>query len=133
MKKLKECESELTQKGEMVSRLQSKAEQIGKILNNLEKYNHLINQDADAKGVKSPTTANVDKALKSPQGDGKCLLPRHSSSNMGDSIKSKYKENEGQPPTKKIDLKEIPPFKSKIKKNEEISMPPVSEGVVNNP
>lgn len=116
-----------------MSRLQSKAEQIGKILNNLEKYNHLINQDADAKGVKSPTTANVDKALKSPQGDGKCLLPRHSSSNMGDSIKSKYKENEGQPPTKKIDLKEIPPFKSKIKKNEEISMPPVSEGVVNNP
>lgn len=33
---------ELTQKGEMVSRLQAKAGQIGKILNNLEKYNHLI-------------------------------------------------------------------------------------------
>lgn len=32
---------ELTQKGEMVSRLQAKAGQIGKILNNLEKYNHL--------------------------------------------------------------------------------------------
>lgn len=33
---------ELTQKGEMVSRLQAKASQIGKILNNLEKYNHLL-------------------------------------------------------------------------------------------
>lgn len=30
---------ELTQKGEMVSRLQAKASQIGKILNNLEKHN----------------------------------------------------------------------------------------------
>lgn len=39
---------ELTQKGEMVSRLQAKAGQIGKILNNLEKYNHLI-KDSEKK------------------------------------------------------------------------------------
>lgn len=39
---------ELTQKGEMVSRLQVKAGQIGKILSNLEKYNHLI-KDVDKK------------------------------------------------------------------------------------
>lgn len=38
---------ELTQKGEMVSRLQAKASQIGKILNNLEKYNHLISRDKE--------------------------------------------------------------------------------------
>ncbi|CAH0558889.1 unnamed protein product [Brassicogethes aeneus] len=44
-KKLQECEMELTQKGEMVSRLQAKAGQIGKILNNLEKYNHLIKDE----------------------------------------------------------------------------------------
>ncbi|KAJ8921945.1 hypothetical protein NQ315_008579 [Exocentrus adspersus] len=44
-KKLQECEMELTQKGEMVSRLQAKAGQIGKILNNLEKYNHLLKDD----------------------------------------------------------------------------------------
>ncbi|KAH1029137.1 hypothetical protein HUJ05_002434 [Dendroctonus ponderosae] len=44
-KKLQECETELTQKGEMVSRLQAKASQIGKILNNLEKYNHLLRDD----------------------------------------------------------------------------------------
>jgi RUN and FYVE domain-containing protein 1 len=36
---------ELTQKGEVVSRLQAKAGQIGKILNNLEKYNHLLKDD----------------------------------------------------------------------------------------
>lgn len=36
---------ELTQKGEMVSRLQAKAGQIGKILNNLEKYNHLLKDE----------------------------------------------------------------------------------------
>ncbi|EEZ97933.2 RUN and FYVE domain-containing protein 2-like Protein [Tribolium castaneum] len=44
-KKLQECEMELTQKGEVVSRLQAKAGQIGKILNNLEKYNHLLKDD----------------------------------------------------------------------------------------
>lgn len=36
-RKLQECEMELTQKGEMVTRLQVKASQIGKILSNLEK------------------------------------------------------------------------------------------------
>lgn len=36
---------ELTQKGEVVSRLQAKAGQIGKILNNLEKYNHLLKDE----------------------------------------------------------------------------------------
>ncbi|CAG9829372.1 unnamed protein product [Diabrotica balteata] len=53
-KKLQECEMELTQKGEMVSRLQAKAGQIGKILNNLEKYNHLLKDDkrpADKKSI----------------------------------------------------------------------------------
>lgn len=41
---------ELTQKGEMVSRLQAKAGQIGKILNNLEKYNHIL-MDSDKKAA----------------------------------------------------------------------------------
>lgn len=35
---------ELTQKGEVVSRLQAKAGQIGKILSNLEKFNHLAQE-----------------------------------------------------------------------------------------
>lgn len=44
---------ELTQKGEMVSRLQAKASQIGKILNNLEKYNHLV-KEGDKKAERKP-------------------------------------------------------------------------------
>ncbi|KAF4524041.1 hypothetical protein B566_EDAN016024 [Ephemera danica] len=38
-RKLEECEQELTQKGEMVNRLQAKTSQIGQILTNLERYN----------------------------------------------------------------------------------------------
>ncbi|KZC09431.1 Protein RUFY3 [Dufourea novaeangliae] len=52
-KKLQECEHELTQKGEMVSRLHERTNQIGKILHNLEKYNHL-KMDGDC--IRSPTT-----------------------------------------------------------------------------
>lgn len=49
---------ELTQKGEMVSRLQAKASQIGKILNNLEKYNHLIAKDPPRTVYKKPAQNN---------------------------------------------------------------------------
>lgn len=45
---------ELTQKGEMVSRLQAKAGQIGKILNNLEKYNHLLKDEKKPLDRKTP-------------------------------------------------------------------------------
>ncbi|GLG98971.1 Uncharacterized protein GBIM_05520 [Gryllus bimaculatus] len=47
-KKLQECEQELTEKGEMVTRLQAKTTHIGNMLNNLEKFNHL-QKDADHK------------------------------------------------------------------------------------
>ncbi|KAK2583261.1 hypothetical protein KPH14_009273 [Odynerus spinipes] len=60
-KKLQECEHELTQKGEMVSRLHAKTNQIGKILNNLEKYNHLMK---DGENARSPTTpCNASKSI----------------------------------------------------------------------
>ncbi|CAG5075789.1 Similar to Rufy2: RUN and FYVE domain-containing protein 2 (Mus musculus) [Cotesia congregata] len=58
-KKLQECEVELTQKGEMVSRLHAKTNQIGKILNNLEKYNHLM-KDSDGR---TPTTPSSTKSF----------------------------------------------------------------------
>ncbi|XP_014214300.1 protein RUFY3 isoform X2 [Copidosoma floridanum] len=48
-KKLQECEQELTQKGEMVSRLHAKTNQIGKLLNNLEKFNYLM-KDGESRG-----------------------------------------------------------------------------------
>ncbi|XP_023029039.2 protein RUFY3 isoform X3 [Leptinotarsa decemlineata] len=66
-KKLQECEMELTQKGEMVSRLQAKAGQIGKILNNLEKFNHLMKDDKKSSDRrfssdrKQPVPRNIDK------------------------------------------------------------------------
>ncbi|XP_018331072.1 protein RUFY3 isoform X3 [Agrilus planipennis] len=74
-KKLQECEVELTQKGEMVSRLQAKAGQIGKILNNLEKYNHLIKEAEhdkkhcdrkvlDRKRMSLPKSLSKDSCLK---------------------------------------------------------------------
>ncbi|KAL7289321.1 hypothetical protein TKK_0017251 [Trichogramma kaykai] len=52
-KKLQECEFELTQKGELVSRLHAKTNQIGKLLSNLEKFNHIMK---DAESMRSPTT-----------------------------------------------------------------------------
>ncbi|KAJ4439334.1 hypothetical protein ANN_07456 [Periplaneta americana] len=58
-KKLQECEQELTQKGEMVTRLQAKTSQIGQILNNLEKYNHLL-KDAE-KGGHASAKGNLQK------------------------------------------------------------------------
>ncbi|XP_034828329.1 protein RUFY3-like isoform X3 [Maniola hyperantus] len=97
-KKLQECEMELTQKGEMVSRLQGKAEQIGKILHNLEKYNHFLGPDHDlVKALKSPTNDQLGEKLE--------MLKAHSSHQKG--IKSK---DEG-PPNKKLNLQEIPPFR----------------------
>lgn len=58
---------ELTQKGEMVSRLQAKASQIGKILNNLEKYNHLIAKDTPTKPtIKRYAPSNQIKPLEKP-------------------------------------------------------------------
>ncbi|KAI4457641.1 run and fyve domain-containing protein 2-like protein [Holotrichia oblita] len=56
----KECEMELTQKGEMVSRLQAKAGQIGKILNNLEKYNHLLRDEK--KNDRKSTASSVKRS-----------------------------------------------------------------------
>lgn len=93
----------------MVSRLQSKAEQIGKILNNLEKYNHLLNQDSDIKNLKSPTGD-----IKSPSGE---LKPSKNDSHFSES--GKKKPEDGQPPVKKLDLKEIPPFRFKNRNPEE--------------
>lgn len=45
----------------MVSRLHAKTNQIGKILNNLEKYNHLMK---DGDGIRSPSTpSGVSKSI----------------------------------------------------------------------
>lgn len=56
---------ELTQKGEMVSRLQAKAGQIGKILNNLEKYNHLLKDEKRPSERKTPPDKKMSLARSS--------------------------------------------------------------------
>lgn len=101
---------ELTQKGEMVSRLQGKAEQIGKILHNLEKYNHFLGPDNDlVKALRSPTTTE---------------------NNLGEKLE-KLKAQKGTkskddgPPNKKLNLQEIPPFR-KTSSNDK-TIPPVGE------
>ncbi|GBP05456.1 Protein RUFY3 [Eumeta japonica] len=101
-KKLQECETELTQKGEMVSRLQGKAEQIGKILHNLEKYNQFLGPDNDlVKALKSPTTNehNLEEKLEKIR----------AASNR--SLQKGLKGKDGGPPNKKLNLQEIPPFR----------------------
>lgn len=91
---------ELTQKGEMVSRLQAKASQIGKILNNLEKYNHLISKDPQPKGKKSTSTvkpANVNSTA-SKENDKQTIVDSENST-----VASKEKPANVAENTAKID------------------------------
>lgn len=101
----KECETELTQKGEMVSRLQVKAEQIGKILTNLEKYNHFLGPDHElVKALRSPTTNENNLGEK---------IEKFRAQNAQKGTKNK---DEG-PPHKKLNLQEIPPFRRNASNN----------------
>uniref|UniRef100_A0A6R5YQN2 RUN domain-containing protein n=1 Tax=Anopheles funestus TaxID=62324 RepID=A0A6R5YQN2_ANOFN len=97
-RKLQECELELTQKGEMVSRLQIKASQIGKILSNLERKGA-----ADAMTDSQISTINSFGSVSSPSGSG-----------------GSYGSGLVGPPNKKPHLKigTIPPFNAnKLRKS----------------
>lgn len=54
----------MTQKGQIVSRLHAKTNQIGKILSNLEKFNTMMKGDGD----KTPTSPNtvLNQLMKTP-------------------------------------------------------------------
>lgn len=81
-----------------MSRLQLKAEQIGKILQNIEKYNQFLGPDNDLmKALRSPTSndANLGEKLEKLKTDH----PKASKS-----------KDEG-PPNKRLNLQEIPPFR----------------------
>ncbi|KRG02014.1 protein RUFY3 isoform X3 [Drosophila mojavensis] len=97
-RKLQECEDELTQKGEMVSRLQTKASQIGNILQSLEKKyeSKLVDQQqvsASCGGDRSPNTRRQQNLQKF------------------EALTKKHKQDTG-PPLKRLHLKMdgIPPF-----------------------
>lgn len=72
-----ECEQELTQKGEMVSRLQAKTIQIGNLLSGLQKCNGV----KDAKGqpltlpLFSPTVPQASPVPSTPTGSNKASTP----------------------------------------------------------
>lgn len=72
-----ECEQELTQKGEMVSRLQAKTIQIGNLLSGLQKCNGV----KDARGqpltlpLFSPTTPQAGFPSNTPTGSNKAATP----------------------------------------------------------
>ncbi|XP_034485373.1 protein RUFY3 isoform X5 [Drosophila innubila] len=100
-RKLQECEDELTQKGEMVSRLQTKASQIGNILQSLEKKyesklsdQHQMSGNSAAGGDRSP---NTRRRLQNLQ--------------KFEALTKKHKQDTG-PPMKRLHLKMdgIPPF-----------------------
>uniref|UniRef100_A0A182T9J7 Uncharacterized protein n=1 Tax=Anopheles maculatus TaxID=74869 RepID=A0A182T9J7_9DIPT len=99
-RKLQECELELTQKGEMVSRLQIKASQIGKILSNLER-----------KGAADAMTDSQISTINSFAGSGGVSSPSGTGS---------YGSGLVGPPNKKPHLKigTIPPFNAnKLRKS----------------
>ncbi|XP_075148555.1 protein RUFY3 isoform X3 [Haematobia irritans] len=93
-RKLQECEDELTQKGEMVARLQTKASQIGNILQSLEKkYENKLDQSMVTSADKSPNTRRQQNLQKF------------------EAMTKKHKQDIG-PPMKRLHLKmdNIPPF-----------------------
>ncbi|XP_065371420.1 protein RUFY3 isoform X5 [Calliphora vicina] len=92
-RKLQECEAELTQKGEMVSRLQTKASQIGNILQSLEKKYEQQHSSGSSLADRSPSTRRQQNLQKF------------------EALTKKHKQDIG-PPMKRLHLKMdgIPPF-----------------------
>lgn len=70
----KECEFELTQKGDMVARLQVKASQIGKLLQTLETKSKQDGADGDAHGMKK---SGYTKQQKSEAGGPPVKKPHY--------------------------------------------------------
>ncbi|XP_073816569.1 protein RUFY3 isoform X6 [Musca autumnalis] len=98
-RKLQECEDELTQKGEMVARLQTKASQIGNILQSLEKK---YENKMDTSMVGSASGSCIEK---SP------TTRRQQNLQIFEALTKKHKQDIG-PPMKRLHLKMdgIPPF-----------------------
>lgn len=63
---MKECELELTQKGDMVARLQVKASQIGKLLQSLETKSHADAADRKTGPVLSKQRSESGPPVKKP-------------------------------------------------------------------
>nr|XP_036675348.1 protein RUFY3 isoform X3 [Drosophila suzukii] len=107
-RKLQECEDELTQKGEMVSRLQTKASQIGNILQSLEKKyeSKLVDQHHYGSGSGSGAGAGGG----SIGGDRSPNTRRQQNLEKFEALTKKHKQD--GPPMKRMHLKmdAFPPF-----------------------
>ncbi|KMZ06245.1 RUN and FYVE domain-containing protein 1 isoform X3 [Drosophila simulans] len=110
-RKLQECEDELTQKGEMVSRLQTKASQIGNILQSLEKKyeSKLIDQPHHGPGTGSGSGAGAGNGAIG--GDRSPNTRRQQNLEKFEALTKKHKQDTG-PPMKRMHLKmdAFPPF-----------------------
>ncbi|XP_037896631.1 RUN and FYVE domain-containing protein 2 isoform X3 [Glossina fuscipes] len=107
-RKLQECEDELTQKGEMVARLQNKASQIGNILQSLEKkYETKAELKLQQHHQSWPTSGGGEGGMaeKSPG------TRRQQNLQKFEALTKKTKQDIG-PPMKRLHLKvdAIPPF-----------------------
>ncbi|XP_026847125.1 protein RUFY3 isoform X4 [Drosophila persimilis] len=108
-RKLQECEDELTQKGEMVSRLQTKASQIGNILQSLEKkYESKLNDQHGAGGGGGGGSVFGGGANA---GDRSPSTRRQQNLEKFEALTKKHKHDAG-PPMKRMHLKmdAFPPF-----------------------
>ncbi|XP_032597532.1 protein RUFY3 isoform X3 [Drosophila grimshawi] len=102
-RKLQECEDELTQKGEMVSRLQTKASQIGNILQSLEKkYDNKLHEHHQQHAQMSGGGGGGDRSPNTR---------RQQNLQKFEAMTKKQKQDTG-PPMKRLHLKMdgIPPF-----------------------
>ncbi|XP_016951287.1 RUN and FYVE domain-containing protein 1 isoform X2 [Drosophila biarmipes] len=112
-RKLQECEDELTQKGEMVSRLQTKASQIGNILQSLEKKyeSKLVDQHHYGSGSGSGSGSGAGAGGGSIGGDRSPNTRRQQNLEKFEALTKKHKQDAG-PPMKRMHLKmdAFPPF-----------------------
>ncbi|XP_043656796.1 protein RUFY3 isoform X7 [Drosophila teissieri] len=130
-RKLQECEDELTQKGEMVSRLQTKASQIGNILQSLEKKyeSKLIDQQHHGPGSGSGSGSGSGAGNGAIGGDRSPNTRRQQNLEKFEALTKKHKQDAG-PPMKRMHLKmdAFPPFDpSKYRKSPRQSDPPNPE------
>ncbi|XP_039490767.1 RUN and FYVE domain-containing protein 1 isoform X2 [Drosophila santomea] len=110
-RKLQECEDELTQKGEMVSRLQTKASQIGNILQSLEKKYESKLIDQQHHGPGSGTGSGSGAGNGAIGGDRSPNTRRQQNLEKFEALTKKHKQDAG-PPMKRMHLKmdAFPPF-----------------------
>ncbi|XP_036675347.3 protein RUFY3 isoform X3 [Drosophila suzukii] len=109
-RKLQECEDELTQKGEMVSRLQTKASQIGNILQSLEKKYESKLVDQHHYGPGSGSGSGAGAGGGSIGGDRSPNTRRQQNLEKFEALTKKHKQD--GPPMKRMHLKmdAFPPF-----------------------